>query len=105
MGGTDERSTARELLRKCPTRCHVSGFARPVRDLFRNNRWTSLRIRRCGRFLGADRAGSSGGFVGRSPDTEIVMDEGQRRERKKHIGDEEPGVSEMIRVLLAHHLR
>src|SRR5262249_7326516 len=53
--------------------------------LFRHNRWTSVRIVRCRRQLGSDRAGFAGRIVGGSSDADSVKNK--------------------IRVVLTQHLR
>src|SRR5260370_38817013 len=81
MGRTHQRSAAKRLLRERAARCDVGRRARFMRHLFRNNRWTSLRFGRCGRFLESDRARFASCPVSRSAN------------------------AEMIRVVLPHHLR
>src|SRR5438270_10696996 len=55
MGRADQRSAAKGLLRKRAPRRDVGRFSRSVRDLFRNDRRTSLRFTGFWRQLGADR--------------------------------------------------
>src|SRR5881394_1782186 len=71
MGRTHERFTAEGLLRKCLARRHVGRFPRSVRDLFWNDRRTSLCVSECRRFLESDCARCAGCVVSRSADAEI----------------------------------
>src|SRR4029077_13070315 len=81
VGRTHERSAAKGLLRERAPRRDGGGFARLMRDLFRNDWRSGLLLAGCWRHVEADRPGSAGGFVRRSAN------------------------AEMIRVVLPHHLR
>src|SRR6266446_5528655 len=81
MGGADQRSAPKGLLRERAARRDVGRCARSVRHLLWNNRRPSLRIVRRRRFVESDRARFASCPVSRSAN------------------------AEMIRVVLPHHLR
>src|SRR5579863_8982626 len=72
MGGPHRRASATRLLRKRASRCDGGGFARHVRDLLWYDRRPSLRVGGCRRSLGADRARSSAGALGRGADAGMI---------------------------------
>ena len=88
----------------CATPCR---WIRSNRAAFISARPAARSTRRPnGRHLGTHRARSAAGVFRGSPDTEIETDEGHRRQRKKQRSETEGrAVSEMIRVVLPHHLR
>src|SRR5438132_7249731 len=72
MGGADQRSAAKGLLRERAARRDVGRFSRSVRHLFRDHRWTSLRVGRRRRFVEYDRARFASCLVSRSANVEVT---------------------------------
>ena len=71
VGAPHQGSTAARLLRQRAPRCHGRRFAGFLRHLFRHHRRPGVRLVRRRRQLVADRAGSSGGAVGRGADAGV----------------------------------
>ena len=71
VGGADQRSAAKRLLRQRSARCHGRRLARQVRHLFRHHRRAGVRVGRCRRQLGSDSSRSAGGAVGRGADAGV----------------------------------
>src|SRR5213075_2310085 len=73
MGRTNERPSAKGLLRERAPRRDGGRFARFVRNLFRNNRRPGVLLAGCGKHLEADRARSAGSSIGRSADLALAQ--------------------------------
>src|SRR5271163_3715361 len=72
MGAPYERPAAARLLCECAAGCDGRGLARFVRNLFRNNGRTGVRVAGCRRHVGAHRSGSAGRALGRSSDAAVI---------------------------------
>src|SRR5262249_50832208 len=71
-GAADEGPSAGKLLRQRASRRDGCGHAGQMRNLLRHDRRAGLLLSRCGGILGADRARSAVGAVGRSADDCLI---------------------------------
>src|ERR1700736_873945 len=72
MGSTHQGAAAARLLRQRPARCDGRRRARLVRRVLRHDRRSGVRVARCRRELGADRARSPGRALGRGADAAVI---------------------------------
>src|SRR4029077_3898453 len=72
MGGAHQGASAKGLLRQRASRRDERGRAAPVWRLLRHDGRPGLRLRECGRQLGADRPRSARGPVGRGEDPVVI---------------------------------
>src|SRR5207249_8330938 len=73
MGAADRGPSPERLLRQCPARRDGGRLARPLRCVFRDQRWAGVRVTRRGGQLDTHRARPAPGAVGGSPDAVVIQ--------------------------------